>query len=262
MPTTLANVVAKSAAGSNETVRKIAEAIPTPPTNVGDVERMLTAAAGAALVGWGLSGRETSWLAVAGGGLLLYRAASGHCGLYQAMGVNTAAGQGPATVVPAGHGVRVEHAVTVQKPADEVYRFWRNFENLPRFMTNLEAVRNLSPDGRKTHWQVKGPLGTTVEWDAEVTTDRMNETIAWRSLPGADVDNAGSVHFRPLPGGRGTEVRVELKYDPPAGKAGAAVAKLLGRDPESEIREDLQRFKSLLEAGEVATTRGQPSGRR
>jgi uncharacterized membrane protein len=106
------------------------------------------------------------------------------------------------------------------------------------------------------------PLGMTVEWEAEVVEDRPNEMISWKSLDGADVDTAGSVHFRELPAGRGTEVRVTLKYEPPAGKLGAVVAKLFGKDPEAQIREDLSRFKALMETGEIATTRGQPSGRR
>jgi uncharacterized membrane protein len=101
-----------------------------------------------------------------------------------------------------------------------------------------------------------------VEWDAEIVTDKPNEVIAWRSLDGSDVDTAGSVHFRELPGGRGTEVRVELKYDPPAGKLGTAVAKLFGLSPEAQIRADLRRFKQILEAGEVPSTAGQPHGRR
>jgi uncharacterized membrane protein len=252
MPNSLLNVAARSAAGSSDVARRAAEYIPAQPTNVGDAERMVTAAVGAALVGYGISGKETSWLSLAAGGLLLYRAASGHCSVYKALGVNTAAGSGPATVIPADHGVRVEVAVTVNKPAAELYRFWRRFDNLPRFMNNLKEVRVL--DGNRSHWVAKGPLGVSVEWDAEIITDSPNEGISWKSLPGADVDTSGSVHFRPA--GGGTEVRVNLKYLPPAGKLGAAAAKLFGRDPETEIREDLERFKRLMEAGEINAKNG------
>jgi uncharacterized membrane protein len=113
----------------------------------------------------------------------------------------------------------------------------------------------------RSHWVAKAPAGTTVEWDAEVYNEKENEMIAWRSLEGSQVDNAGSVHFTPAPGGRGTQVRVVLKYDPPAGVIGAAVARLFGESPAQQIDEDLRRFKQLMEAGEVATTTGQPSGR-
>jgi uncharacterized membrane protein len=144
--------------------------------------------------------------------------------------------------------VKVEKAVTVNRSPEELYHFWRHLENLPRFMSNLEEVHE---NGNRSHWVAKGPLGTKVEWDAEVINEKPNELIAWRSLDGAEVDNAGSVHFERLPGGRGTEVKVTLKYDPPAGKAGAAVAKLFGRDAEQEIEEDLRHFKQIMEAGEI-----------
>lgn len=257
MPSTLMNVAAKSAAGSSETVRRaadrVSEYIPDMPTNVGDVERWLSAAAGAALVGYGLSGRRTDWLSTLLGGALLYRGLTGHCSVYNALGVDTAHGSGPAAVIPAGHGVKVEQAVTIDRPAEELYRFWRNFENLPRFMNNLKEVRRLG--GNRSHWVAKGPLGVSVEWDAEVVTDEANAAVAWKSLPGSDVDTAGSVHFWPTPDGRGTQVKVVLKYDPPAGKLGAAAARLFGKDPETEIREDLGRFKQLMEAGEIALPR-------
>jgi uncharacterized membrane protein len=139
-----------------------------------------------------------------------------------------------------------------------LYRYWRNFENLPSFMNHLKSV---TADGNRSHWVAKAPLGTSVEWDAEVITDRRGELIGWRSLEGSDVDAAGSVHFTEARGGRGTEVRVVLKYDPPAGKVGAAVARWLGAAPEQQIAEDLDSFKRLMEAGASAAARGEPAAR-
>jgi uncharacterized membrane protein len=222
------------------------------------MERWLSVLGGTALGLFGLSRRSLGGLALGAlGGSLVYRGLSGHCACYQALGISTAEEHGPATSVPAGHGVKVEESITVNKPAAELFRFWRNFENLGRFMDHLESVR---VEGHRSHWVACGPLGTRVEWDAEIINERPNEVIAWRSLPGSEIDTAGSVHFRPLPGDRGTEVRVSLKYDPPAGKVGAAVARLFGQSPQSRVREDLRRFKQFMETGEVATTAGQPRG--
>src|SRR5207248_82918 len=158
------------------------------------------------------------------------------------------------TSVPAGSGCKVEKTITINKPASELYGYWRNLENLPRFMRHLESV---TADGNRSHWVAKAPLGTSVSWDAEIITERPNELIGWRSLPGSTVDTAGSVHFGQAPGGRGTEVHVTLKYDPPAGKVGATVANWLGEAPEQEIAEDLSTFKRMMEAGEIPTTQGQ-----
>jgi uncharacterized membrane protein len=127
-------------------------------------------------------------------------------------------------------------------------------------MRHLRSVTEL-PSGN-SHWVAQGPAGTTITWDAEIVTDNPGECIAWKSLNGAAVQHAGSVRFQPAPGGRGTEVHVELAYDPPAGALGVAVAKLLGEEPDLQIREDLRRFKQSMEAGEIATTDGQPQGER
>lgn len=231
--------------------------------NVGQVERWVSAVGGGALALYGLTRGSMGGVALALiGGSLLYRGATGHCNVYQAMGYNTAEGTGETNGVASvkgGHGVKVEKSVTVGRSPEELYRFWRNFENLPRFMNHLEQVRVTG--ATTSHWVAKGPAGTSVEWDAEVYNEKENEMIAWRSLEGSDVDNAGSVHFEPATGGRGTVVRVVLKYDPPAGKLGAAVARLFGESPEQQIDEDLRRFKQVMETGESATTKGQPSGR-
>ena len=152
-------------------------------------------------------------------------------------------------------GVKVERVTTINKPVSEVYRFWRNFENLPRFMRHLESVQHIG--GNRSRWRARGPAGMTVEWDAEILQDRANEWIAWRSLPGAQVENSGSVRFSPAPGARGTEVRVQLRYVPPAGGLGRTVARLFGEEPDQQVHEDLHRFKQLMETGEIPLSDGQ-----
>jgi uncharacterized membrane protein len=149
-------------------------------------------------------------------------------------------------------------SITVARPRSEVYRYWRAFESLPAFMEHLEAVRTYG-DGH-SHWVAKAPVKKKIEWDAEVVEDRPGELIAWRSLKGADVENAGSVHFRDAPGGQGTEVRVELDFTPPGRYAGAAVAKLIGEHPQQQVRDDLRRFKQVMEVGEVVRSEGSPEG--
>jgi uncharacterized membrane protein len=152
-----------------------------------------------------------------------------------------------------GHkGVHAKTSCIVNRPPDEVYRFWRNFENLPRFMRHLESVHDRG-DGR-SHWVAKGPAGTTVEWDATIIADVPGEVITWRSLEDSDVDNAGAVRFESAPGGRGTIVKVNIQYNPPAGVIGATVAKLFGEEPEQQLYDDLRRFKQVLEVGEVVVS--------
>jgi uncharacterized membrane protein len=150
-------------------------------------------------------------------------------------------------------------SITIDRPLAEVYSFWRNFENLPRFMIHLKSVQIL--DDKRSRWVAKGPAGSEVRWDAEIIEEKPNELIAWKSLPGATVENAGSVRFEPATGNRGTMVRVKLQYRPPAGALGATVAKLFGEAPEKQIPVDLMRIKQLLETGEIARTEGQPAGR-
>lgn len=151
--------------------------------------------------------------------------------------------------VPSGQGVRVDETIEIQRPVSQVYAFWNRFENLPQFMRHLQSV--IVRDDRHSRWVVKTVGEKPLEWDAEIIERRENEMISWRSLPGADVDNAGSVWFTPTRGGTGTSLRVELKYAPPGGKPGVWAAKLLGRDGEAEIEEDLHRMKSLLETGHL-----------
>lgn len=228
-------------------------------TNVGTNERMLSLFAGSAITLLGLRGRSNfgALLAVAGGAMI-YRGSTGHCAMYSAMGTNTAK-ELPSTSDYFDHGVHVEQVVTIEKSAEELYQFWRHFENLPRFMQHLKSVRIL--DDKKSHWTARAPAGREVEWDAEIINDEPNKLIAWRSLENADVHSTGSVRFTEAPAHRGTEVRVTLEYLPPAGQIGRWIAKLFGEEPEQQVREDLRHFKQVMEAGEIATTDGQPAAR-
>jgi uncharacterized membrane protein len=166
--------------------------------------------------------------------------------------------QAPSDIEPGE--IDVEKSIVVNRAPEVCYRYWRDFRNFPRFMRHLEDVRIVSD--KHSHWRAKAPAGATVEWDAELSVDHPNQLLAWHSIGEADVANAGTVRFEPAPGGRGTILRVELQYKPPAGKAGAMVAKLFGEEPGQQIDEDLRRFKNLIETGEIPTTEGQPSGQR
>jgi uncharacterized membrane protein len=148
--------------------------------------------------------------------------------------------------------VRARRSITVDRSPEEVYLFWRNLENLPRFMRHLESVRVI--DERRSHWIARAPGGASVEWDAEVLEDRPNEAIAWSSLPGSDVENAGRVRFLRAPGGRGTEVLLELEYRPPFGRLGSKIAQLWREEPSQQVAEDLRHLKQALELGEIVVS--------
>jgi uncharacterized membrane protein len=148
-----------------------------------------------------------------------------------------------------GSGIHIKRSITVARPREEVYSFWHDFQNLPRFMKHLESVTDMG-NGR-SHWKAKAPAGSSVEWDAEITADQPNELIAWHSLGNADVSNSGMVRFVQAPGDRGTEVHVDLRYDPPGGALGALFAKMFGEEPGGQIADDLRRFKQVMEIGEV-----------
>jgi uncharacterized membrane protein len=215
-----------------------------------ETERWASLIGGGAMVLLGL--RQASLrgvlTALAGGGLI-YQGATKKSTIQQAqdaIGINKP--------------IRVEKTVTINKPADELYRFWHNFENLPTFMKHLKSVKVY--DQKRSHWIANAPLGNNVEWDADILEDRENEFISWASIEGADVENSGFVRFQKAPGDRGTEVKVVLEYNLPGGGLAAAIAKLFGEEPEQQIGDELRRFKMLMEAGEIATTEGQPSGRR
>ena len=236
--------------GASETFR--AQPHQTPAKNVGTIERWGSVLGGAALTAYGLKRRSLGGTAFAliGAGLV-YRGVTGQCQCYRALGINTAQ-DGEAT-----QRITIEKAITVNKSPTELYHFWRHLENLPRFMTHLKSVQSTGP--RRSHWIANAPMKMTAEWDAEITEERENALIAWRSLEGSRIPNEGNVRFQHAPGGRGTEVRVTLSYVPPIGKLGAAIAKLFGEEPGQQLAEDLRRYKSLMETGEIPTIEGQPS---
>ena len=227
-----------------------------PRVNVGRVERWLSMVAGGALAAYAFKRRSIpGGTAALAGAALLYRGATGHCDLYQVLGINRAQRHGAGTRADQGSdtrqqlggsaGILVEESITINKPIDQVYRFWRNLENLPKFMKHLDSVA--TREAGVSHWVARGPAGMKVEWDARVINEIDNKLIGWQSLDGSMVSTAGSVNFRETD--RGTEVRVRLQYNPPAGKLGAAVARIFGEEPNVQISEDLHRFKELMESG-------------
>lgn len=232
--------------------------------NVANPERVGSVALGAALVTFGMRRRDPAGvIAAVLGGAFVLRGATGHCPMYRAMGISTGSADavlgrprddvtGRAATVNARKAVKVERSVSIQSDPQTLYAFWRDFENLPRFMEHLVSVRVDSP--MRSHWVAKAPAGTTVEWDAEIVNDIPGSLIAWKSAAGAEVPNAGSVHFTEAPGGRGTIVKVVMDVEPPGGKLGFVIAKLFGEDPDREVREDLRKFKQLMETGEIATS--------
>jgi uncharacterized membrane protein len=221
------------------------------------MERVLSVATGLGLAASGLKrGRAWGLLFTAMGAGLVWRGVSGRCQCYAALGINTAE-HNPATAVPAREGFRLERTIIVNRSPEELYKFWRRLDNLPQVMRHLKYVE--TTDDEHSHWKAEGALGADVEWDAEIINERPNELIAWRSLPGGDVDTAGSIHFRPQKQGSVTEVTLSMKYNPPAGKIGAQIASLLGEGLEQKLDEDLNRFKEVMETGmsaapEVETT--------
>lgn len=228
--------------------------------NVGKTERLVSGLTAAAVAVMGLRQKRLRPLLFPLAGSLLSRAVTGHCPVNRALGRNTArrGRASPVASVHRGEGIKVEKSVMVNRPVQEVYRFWRNFENLPRFMDHLESVTVI--DETRSHWIAKGPAGTRVEWDATLHNEIENQLIAWRSLTGSEVNNAGSVHFAPVGNGDRTEVRVMLSYEPPAGRLGAIVAKLLGEEPSRQVEDDLRRFKQVIEAAEVPRNSKHPAG--
>jgi uncharacterized membrane protein len=225
------------------------EALVRSGRNISDVEKWVSLAAGAGLTIYGISrARRAGWLLAAVGGMLLERGATGHCRVYEALNINTAGtGEDTRRALGGSAGAHVDEQITINRPIEELYRFWRNLENLPRFMQHLESVERLTDT--LSRWRAKGPAGTVFEWTAEIINEVPDQVIGWRSIEGSDVVSAGSVNFDRVAAGQ-TQVRVRLQYSPPGGKAGAAVARLFGRDAATEIREDLERFKQLIETGE------------
>ncbi|MDX5348479.1 MAG: DUF2892 domain-containing protein [Hymenobacteraceae bacterium] len=212
-------------------------------TNVGATERILSAAGGALLAYYGMQKKETplGMAAAAAGGALLFRGVTGYCPVNQAIGRDS--------THEAAEAIEIEETVVVDKPRQEVYEYWRNLENLPRFMKHLKEVTEQK--GNRSHWVAKSPGNLAhVEWDAEILKDQEGTLIAWRSLPGADVENAGEVRFTHVTG-QGTEVHVRISYSPPAGEVGSDVAKMLNPLFAKMIRDDIRSFKKLIESGKA-----------
>ncbi|OGP13201.1 MAG: hypothetical protein A2054_05210 [Deltaproteobacteria bacterium GWA2_55_10] len=208
--------------------------------NVGAGERLISVALGGLLAAKGVrKGSFGGLLTALTGGYLMYRGSTGHCALYDRLGVKTSGGP-----------IEIHESITVNRPVYELYGFWRNLENLPEVMSHLEEVKVI--DSRRSHWGAIAPGGIKVEWDAEITDERENEYIAWRSLPYSDIDTEGLVEFRKAPGNRGTELRLHMAYNLPGG-APPAVQKLLGTLSFRQLREELIHFKQVMEAS------GEPS---
>lgn len=212
------------------------------PRNMSDVRRMLPFAGGLLILMGVLQHKPIHVLLASLGGVLVYRGLTS-----KSNGVSYEKGTATLAALEHAQGVRIEQAVTIKRSPEDLYRFWRNLENLPRVMSYLESVRQVGPT--HSHWVAKAPAGLRVEWDAETIQDVPSKRIGWRSLDGADIPNAGSVRFEPLANGLGTVVYVNLKYDVPAGQVGMAFAKLLGSDPNQMIQKDLQRLKAFMEMG-------------
>lgn len=222
--------------------------------NMSATERQIALLGGGALVAVGIEelvrGKFPGALMAGLGSILISSGVTGYSFMFEALNVNHAElGLSDQVSVPHEQGIRAQRIVFVERSADELYRFWHNFENLPRFMKHVESVRVL--DDLHSHWAIRGPAGVPVEWDAVIVNEVIDELIAWRSLPGAAIPNAGSVAFIPV--GFGTEVRVILEYAPPAGQLGLTIAKLFGTEPEKLLEDDIYRFKTLLETGEVSS---------
>lgn len=227
--------------------------------NVGTNERLLSVLGGAALAAFGLDRRGVGGTLIAlVGAELIRRGTTGHCLVYDALNVSTATDAtahgfhrdlraGRSATVRASHAVKIEHAVTINRPADELYSFWRNPANLPRVIDSLESVEIRSE--RVARWRARGPVGTTIEWDAEIVNDVPNEILAWKSTADAPIPNAGSLNFRPARESDATEVRLVVEYEPPGGHVGVWMSKLVQQDPAREVRAALDRFKELAERG-------------
>jgi len=222
--------------------------------NVGKGERIASVVGGALLAFYGLKKGDKAGTAMAlSGGALLLRGASGYCPVNAATGRDTSGAQQDVSI-------EITRSLTINRPRQEVYQFWRQLENLPKFMQHLSEVRPLGP--KRSHWIAKMPKGVgTVEWEADIIVEEENALLAWRSLPESDIDNAGEVRFFDAPAGRGTVVQAAIAYRPPAGDLGGGLAKLLNPAFKQVVKEDLRRFKRLMETGEIPTIEGQPSCR-
>jgi uncharacterized membrane protein len=222
--------------------------------NVGPSGRLVSLLGGGALTAIGLGRRSLGGLFMAiAGGSLLYRGATGHCSVYASLGIDTHQVNGKS------EPIHITESLTIDRHKDELYGFWRDADHLPKFMRFLEAVRKI--DDRHAEWLARIPAGLgTLRWETEITEDEPGARIAWRTLPGSDLEETGSIRFEEASGGRGTVVRMDLHYRPPAAGIGHLAARFLNPAFAEMLREDLRRFKSLMETGEIPTIEGQPMG--
>jgi uncharacterized membrane protein len=227
--------------------------------NMGAIDRSIAGVLGAGLIGFGATRRTLPSMiaSIAGGSAFLAMSATGYCPLYHALTIDNGR---KGTAQPADYyneGIHVVVSYVIAKQPQELFQFWRNFENLPKFMTHLKSVTCQGPT--RSHWVAKGPAGIDVEWDAEIINEEPNRLISWRTVGEPDVDSAGTVLFVPAAESRGARVHVNLDYIPPAGRIGKAIAKIFGDDPAQLIRDDLRRFKQLMESGDAFAV-GQSTG--
>lgn len=217
--------------------------------NVGDSERLVSVIAGAALACFGLARRRWAGLLTAGiGAGMIYRGVTGNCQVFRLLGIDSTgwdrAGGPPG--VPAQTGVKVERTMVIRRPVAGIFGFWQKLDRLPTVFQHLKSV--VVDDKGLSHWVARGPFDTDISWDAVVINQKTNELIAWRSLPHGDIETAGSIHFRPLDNQRGTAVTISMKYNPPAGIVGNAVASWFGTDLERILADDLERFRIVMES--------------
>lgn len=219
---------------------------PSRRVNVGESERWLSAVGGIGMAVYGLKTRGFMGLTLgAMGASLIYRGLTGHCSGYSMMGISTSEEEHPRASLDTG--IKVEHSIFIAADQVTLFQYWRNLSNLPNVMRHIKSVTER--DTKRSTWVAKGPMNMDVEWDAEIINERENELIAWRSLPGSTVQNAGSVRFTRDGGGAGTVVKISMLYHPPAGRLGKAISTIMGENPKKQIEEDLQRFKELAEEG-------------
>ena len=202
-----------------------------------------------------LSGAQhRGWLRAALGGTLLWQAYTGNNPLFRRLGIRV----NPHPPEGATETIIVSDRIAIDAPRGALYRYWRNFANLPGFMRHLVAVRVI--DERRSHWMAQAPAGQIIEWDAEITEEQPDRLLRWRSLPGAQIVNFGEVVFADAPAGRGTDVHVEIQYVPPAGSLSVALARYTGEEPQWQLSDDLRRLKSRVEAREIALDLPRPAG--
>lgn len=227
--------------------------------NVGQTERLISMVGGGLLALYGLGRRGLSGVGLALlGGEMLRRGITGHCYLYQALDISTYEERPTVSKLPFRQGVKVRRSMTILRSPEELYRFWRDVENAPQYMRHVRSV-TVTGD-RTSHWVAETPNGTTIEWDSEITQDIPNQLLAWRAVGKALTGSGGEIRFARATGNRGTVVTVEMDFPPMGGALGVPIETLLARGPEMEVHENLRRFKELMEAGEIATIKGQPVG--